>query len=355
MHLVTGNVEVATHIASDLSRRIDEAVARAKLDGHKALAYTHPTQAESANQWCCFLKPGVMETHPGEHFRRVVELVLDQVERFGLELNEVHVLPAAYLKRYRIMHQHYGVLASLACNALACMSDSMRCAFRQAYGVDAADVDVLGGFEFLERYGDVSPSALDLIWSNVEHCRLASGCFSGRIKVGNDTVFVINGFTPRQLATYTEPNIAIVVFMLSGDPTWAGMREDFIGRSDPALACPGSLRNALFVGRTALGIRDVSLATNGAHLSAGPVEALVELRRFTSDLTTGKRRPVTDLQFGRRLAQAFSPEGIESMLANPLVGMDGHKRSLFDLTEEMDEVTAIAFLKSVRHRIGMVS
>jgi hypothetical protein len=168
-------------------------------------------------------------------------------------------------------------------------------------------------------------------------------------------VFVINGFTPHQLSTYAGPHIAIVVFVLTGNASWREMRTHFIGKSDPKEAAPGSIRKELYENRTALGIRNLSLAANGAHLSAGPVEALVELRRFTSDFLYGKRRPIEDMQFGRKLALNFTREEIDRILENPAIEVNGLRRSIFDLTEEKDEQIAIELLSSLHEQISSLS
>jgi len=352
MHLTSERRKSGASHRYGMVQCIMDGMTRAKERGSKLRVYCADTPVELPNQLCLFLKPGAAETHPGANCEEILELVLTKIGTFKLHIDEVHVLPWQYLQQHRIMNQHYGVLDCLARNAAACMSDQMRRRFREVYGVESSDVDLLGGFEFVERFKDVSPVALDLIWSNVEHQRLASGCFCGRVKVGNEIVFVINGFTPRQLETYADPRVAIAVFVLTGRASWYDLRMYFVGKSNPREAAPGSIRNELFMNRIALGIRDLGIATNGAHLSAGPVEALAELRRFTSDFTSARRRPSTDLQFGRKLACRFTPEQIDSILLNPMIEVDGQKRSVFDLTEEMDEVMAVELLTSVGDQIG---
>ena len=333
----------------EMIRGIMNGMTQAKKQGSKLQVYGSAplNEDEATNQFCFFLKPGVTETHPGANFQDILELIINKINYFNLRIDEVHVLPSQYLQQNRIMNQHYGILDSLARNAVVCMSDQMRRQFREAYGVEASDVDLLGGFEFIKRFKDVSPVALDIIWSNIEHQRLSSGCFCGKVKIGNEVVFVINGFTPRQLSTYTDTHIAIAVFMFTGKVSWFNIRKYFVGKSDPKEAVSGSIRNELLVNQAPFGIRNVSIATNGAHLSAGPVEALGELRRFTSDLTSGKTRALADLQFGRKLARRFTLEEIDTILLNPMIEIDGQQRSIFDLTEEMDESMAIELLTSV--------
>ena len=329
---------------------INAGMTDAKRDGNKATVYLGADRSERANQYCFFLKPGVAETHPLPSFSRILEVVLADIDAHELRIDELHVLAGPYLARNGIMKHHYGILDRLARDAAGNMTVQMRRAFRDAYGVETVDADVLGGFEFLERFPDVSVVALDFIWANVEHERLASGCFCGRIKVANHDLYVVNGFTPRQLSTYTAPDIAIPVFILSGDRPWPEMRENFVGTSDPAEAAPGSIRNQFFVRRKELGIKDVSIATNGSHLSAGPVEALVELQRFTADAPRGDRRALSTFQFGRKLASRFSADEIAMIVGNATVDVDGIPKSIFDLTEGADEAEALDTLLALRRR-----
>jgi len=329
--------------------RILDQMTKAKEKGIKLVAFRADVGEESKNQFCLFLKPGVVEAHPADNFSRILDLVLEKIAFFHLHIEEVHVLPWQYLRDYRIMNQHYGVLDGIARNASACMSDQVRRRFREVYGADTNEVRVLGGFEFLDQFEEISPEALDVIWANAEHKRLASGCFCAKIKVGHKVIFLMNGFTPQQLNTYLDPKIAIVVFMLCGDASWRDLRINFAGKSDPSEAAPGSLRHDLFLNQEVLGIRELKLATNGAHLSAGPVEALVELRRFTSDFNFAGCRPLSDLQFGRKLSQRLRVDDIEHLLQNPFVQIAGQKESVFDLTEGMDESSALDVLTQDLH------
>src|SRR5690606_30524334 len=94
-----------------------------------------------------------------------------------------------------------------------------------------------------------------------------------------------------------------------------------------------------------LGIDDVSMGYNGVHLSAGPVEGLVELVRYNSDFASGKPKSVSDFQFGKQLEENFSADQVKRILANDKVDVDGQRVSVFDLTEEKDADQAIELIK----------
>ena len=53
-----------------------------------------------------------------------------------------------------------------------------------------------------------------------------------------------------------------------------------IGTTDPSKAAADSIRGTLFADPAAFGLATVSSNFNGVHMSAGPLEGLVELVRF---------------------------------------------------------------------------
>ena len=328
--------------------RVIDGMKLSREQGCKLEIYNSPDQDGFANEFCFFPKPTVAEKLSAGDFHPILELFLKTFKKFDLSVDEIHALPAQYLQQYNIMDKHYGVLEGFARRPLKHLTDQIRHRFREAYNVEMNSVDVLGGFEFIDRYRDMSASALDVVWSNVEHERLASGCFCGKIKVGNEVTYVINGFTPRQLSTYTDNDIVIVVFKLSGNASWSYIRTNFLGKPDPAAAVPGSIRHELFANRNHFGLREVSLARNGAHLSAGPIEALIELKRCLSNFANNNLRPIEAFQFGRKLISNFSPEEIAVILDNVTVEYEANKCSLYDLTEGMDESKTIELLSDLR-------
>jgi len=97
--------------------------------------------------------------------------------------------------------------------------------------------------------------------------------------------------------------------------------------------------------REKFGLHAVSSSWNGFHLSAGPVEGLVELMRYSSDYSAGNIRRYTDFNFGKMMAETFSPATIESILHNASIEAEGKMISVFDLTEEKNSREASEILK----------
>jgi len=128
--------------------------------------------------------------------------------------------------------------------------------------------------------------------------------------------------------------------------TWDALRNQLCGATDPTAAEAGSSRNELLVHKAATGMVDVNKGSNGVHMSAGPLEGMVELQRFFS--SADKKISFADLSFGSALAaQGLSAEQIEKLASNVDVTHEGKNISAFDLTEEKDASEAATLLKSV--------
>ena len=231
-----------------------------------------------------FLKPWIVD--PGVNVHGVMSLVMKKIGQHGLFVEEVVILSGPFLKKYDLMPQHYRALNLFARAPRLHMTAPMRAKFRMFFSADAEKDLVLGGYEFLAQFGEISPLALQLLWENVEQRRLGDGVYCAKILVGNKQLFLVNGFVPNLMNAYVRSESVIVVFSIKGDLSWGSARKFFVGGSGPATAAAGSLRNELFLRQGVLGIDDLRLGANGIHFSAGPVEALIELCRFTS-LTPG--------------------------------------------------------------------
>jgi len=246
---------------------------------------------------------------------------------------------------------HYGLLSEVARRGKAAMTKAARSRFRELFGIEISETRVLGGFELLEEFSGMAAEALYDLWCRLPMHRLGSGQYCARLRLEGETVFVLNGFVPSQLQTYTDPNHALAVFTVNSDLSWTVARQKFLGGPDPTKAAPGSLRNELYVHCASLGLRDVSLGTNGAHCSAGPIEAVVELARLTSDYTL-VARPITDFQFGRKLIARFPATTVEWVLGNPTVPFNEREVSLYELTEETNEAEALEVIGEARCILG---
>jgi hypothetical protein len=296
------------------------------------------------NEYLLFLKPEITMPSQTVQLEPIIDLILEQMDAFGFVIHDVRILGASYLDAFNLIDQHYGVISLVSNQGLSAMTEGAKTRFREIYGVEADESNVLGGMEFLRKYPFFNFHSLDCMWQNSENLKLASGTYVEKLRIDQETVYVLNAFHPKQLRHFTEPGRSIVLFNISGDRPWKEARESFAGATDPRKAVEGSLRRILLERKTEFGIPEVSQSFNGIHLSAGPVEALIELHRFDSDHSTPEgESDFKDFSFGKDLIRTFG-EIPEALLNNDRLDVEGRSITVFDLTENLDSDDALRLL-----------
>lgn len=332
----------------NLIKRISDSVEKARSESFVVEEIYSDSSAETGkNEFLFFIKPEVLDTPGGVKTDQVLALILEKIKAFGLTIHNARVLSAQYLEEHNIIAQHYGVINSIAKDAVGSMSEGAKDKFKALFGGDVSEFKVLGGLEVLDQYPDFNAFSLDYIWQNLENKKLAGGTYVEVVKVDNETLHIINGFHPRQLKHFTAQGRCIVVMTLSGDLDWSVARSAFIGATNPVTAQEGSIRRSFLDNKDALGLAEVGQGTNGVHLSAGPVEALVELRRYNSDFSvSGGEKAFEAFSFGKALKETFADK-VADITNNINVEVDGKATSIFDLTEEKNSDEAVELLKAV--------
>lgn len=302
---------------------------------------------DGANEFLFFIKPELLFSNQEDNITKIIDMILAKLNSFGLTVISGRVLSAHYLKKYGIIAQHYGVINQLSSDAKAHLSADARERFAALYGKTVDDCNIFGSIEFIDNYPSFSPTALDYMWQNGPMEKLAGGTYTEKLKIDGQEVYLVNGFHPRQLEHFVLPGRMIVALRLVGRTTWAEARGKLIGSTNPAYAAPGSIRRTLYEGVAEFGLQAITSSWNGVHLSAGPVEGLVELMRFTTDFENGQASRYDQFSFGRKLESGFGETLIQSILENCQVSFGGKQISVFDLTEELDAAEAIATLQKV--------
>jgi hypothetical protein len=309
------------------------------------IIFEDKSQTWGQNDYLFFIKPEI--TLPSDTIRleRVLELILGQISNFGFRIHDVRILSSDYMKTFHLIEQHYGVISEVSNQGVKALAPAAREKFAEIYGIMPDEAFVLGGMEFLRKYSFFNDHSLNCLWQNTPNFKLASGTYVEKLQIDLDTLYLLNAFHPKQLRHFTEKGRSIVLFNLSNDRSWHEARTFFIGATDPIHAASGSLRRLLLEQKEELGIPVVSQSFNGVHLSAGPVEGLIELHRFDSDHSRPDgESDYLDFPFGRMLFEAFG-EIPESILQNQMVKVGEKLMSVFDLTEEKDAVEAVCLLK----------
>jgi len=309
--------------------------------------YENKEVGSGENEFIFFIKPELTLKSAEINFSAILDLAFSKIQEFNLEIKDVKILSADYLREYNIIAQHYGVINKLAAAPIDNMSEGAKAKLCEFAGVsNLQEANVMGAFQFLEKYPMFNAESLDILWQNKSLQKLAGGTYCQNVKVDTDNIYLINGFHPRQITHFTHEGRSIVVFTVSGNVSWADARGKFIGATNPSSAESGSLRNDLLNGQKDYGVPEVSQGLNGFHLSAGPVEGLVELIRYNSNFTDPAGiKNYADFSFGKKLAESFSNEEINQMLQNKNVEFSGKTISVFDLTEEKSAGEALEILK----------
>ncbi|HMS64498.1 MAG TPA: hypothetical protein PKD83_04495 [Ignavibacteria bacterium] len=308
--------------------------------------FNNPDQKTGKNEFLFFIKPEITLDSDKINTAKILDLIQEKIAISGFNIQNIKILSAKYLDKYDIIAQHYGVINKIASGAVKNLSEGAKGKFKELFGKDVDEVKVSGGIEFLNEYKDFNAYSLDYLWQNKENLKLAGGTYCEEIKIDNERIYLINGFHPRQLRHFTEKGRSIIVFTLSSDMSWTDARNNFIGATNPSAANEGSLRREFLKNITELGLSEVSQGSNGVHLSAGPVEALIELKRYNSNFSVDtKTVDFKEFSFGKKLYDTFSENSVKEILENVNVETDGKSVSVFDLTEEKNADEAIEILK----------
>jgi len=306
---------------------------------HWVRPYTPPASGDT-HQFVLFLKPEITAVHDGVNLEAVLSLVLDRLAHFGVDIHAARALPAEYLERYSIMDQHYGVINRISKSGPEALTEAAAAKLESHFARELAEgARVLGGHQFLLENPEISPLALSALNDNIGTTKLGGGSYAMRLNVLGHRYVLLNPFHAYQLVPYTTPGRAILVLEGRSPQDWATLRGGLTGATNPAKAAEGSIRASLLANKDALGLRDVNQGLNGIHLSAGPLEGMVELKRFFSDHGKGRELKWSDLAFGQALLQqGLDPE---VLAGNPDLNINGQNVSAFDLTEEINAREAL--------------
>ena len=293
------------------------------------------------HQAVLFLKPEVLDFSDGVNVEAILQIVFEALSRFHVEVGAIRILNAQYLGKFGLMDRHYGVINKISREGRSAISETAEGNLQKHFSKELAEgATVLGGHQFLERFPQVSPFALNLLSDNLGTTKLAGGTYCVKVSVLGSVFLILNPFHPFQLQHFTDPGRAIVVMEIRTNTPWRVLRESLTGATNPLKAAEGSIRRTFLERQNELHLREVSQGANGIHVSAGPLEGMVEIQRFFDDRSTAPMT-LSATSFGQRLLKASLPEStLDTLATNPSFERDGKLISAFDATEECDAVPA---------------
>jgi len=271
--------------------------------------------------------------------REVLELAIKTLSAAGVEFGAARVLGGDYLEKHSLMVEHYGVISKISKEGVSAISDQAKEKLQADFkDLLAAGAEVLGGHQFLKAQPQFNAFSLLVLNDNLGTKRLAGGTYAMTIKVLGKPYILLNPFHAYQLVPYTTSGHAIIAFEGLSKLPWAELRQNICGVTDPKAAEAGSIRSLFLHNREALGLGDVDKGTNGVHMSAGPLEGMVELQRFFTDHDASSAKLALDnLAFGSLLLHSgVKPERLAELATNPDLSLEGKNVSAFDATEEKD-------------------
>lgn len=289
----------------------------------------YSTAPADTNQFLFFLKPDATTANT----EYILKLALDVLANAGVKFGAVRVVGGPYLDQHNIMVEHYGVISKISKEGYSIISDAAKANFEKNFAEDIKKAGYpLGGHQWLEKNPDFTPLALTTVNDNIGTTRLAGGTYLCKFKLLGETQLVLNPFHAYQLVPFVKKGNALIVFECQSEKPWEVLRTNLCGATNPEKAETGSIRAELLKNKAATGMIDVNMSSNGVHMSAGPLEGLVELQRFLSE---GEKVALTSLSFGAHLKNlGFSEEQIANLAQNPNATLDGKSESVFDMTEE---------------------
>jgi hypothetical protein len=300
---------------------------------------------EARHEFLFFIKPEITLQAEKNNLSPAMEMIFKKINEFDLGIRRILLLTAPYLEKHNIIAQHYGVINAIARDVKANLTEKAANVFAAQFNATINESNVYGGLEFLQAFPAFTAVTLDYLWQNSPTVKLGGGAYCQALKIDGKPVFLVNGFHPRQLEHYTAKGRSIVAFTLVGNLEWSEARNRFVGKTNPQNAEPGSIRRVLLENKDRYGLQTINSSWNGVHLSAGPVESLVELIRYNSDFENDTILKPSDFVFGKLLTECFNAETLGKIIENQTILFRGKKESIFDITEEKNNDEALSILK----------
>jgi hypothetical protein len=301
------------------------------------------TAVTGENQFLFFLKPELTEAT--ESLGDIMGYLLGTMADHGMAIESAAAISGEYLAKHGIVSEHYGIIDAAAKDPSSTITEAMRRVFEENFGLNSNDATLIGGVPYLQVHPELDSATLSNLWLERGYVRIGSGTYCQYVP--EEDLYLVNGFYPRMLEHFTKERSCIVTFVLRSSTSWGVARGDFVGATAPAEAKAGSVRKGLLERQTDFKLGVVSPNLNGVHLSAGPVEGLVELMRFTQNREEpAARRDLTGFMFGKLLSEQFDANMIEEILGNCEVETESGVSTTFDITEELDSDDALLILRS---------
>lgn len=291
------------------------------------------------NELVFFIKPELFNVEDDAKIYNSFKLIEEKFTEYEVVIDGAAILPGQVLAEHKIMNRHYGFINQLSRLASKIVTqDTRNQLFEKLEIEDDGTHIILGGHEFLQTYSENIDTLNDL-WFGQGAKKLRSGFYFIDTTFNGDSILLVNGFHPSQLMHFTREDHRILLMLIHTNADWYDLKFDLVGDTFPERANPESIRGQLYAKPENYGQEEVSINTNGVHLSAGPFEAAFEVVNFFGDILSLNPEKTPPLAIKRAIELGISQSLALSFLDNPSLG----ESDLFTETENLNTVDAIQF------------
>ena len=297
--------------------------------------------SDKENELLLFFKPEcfMVET---EDTKKLLTMAIEKIRSFDAEIKGAMLFTGKRLNEIGAMDRHYGLINSISKNASTKLSDIEKNQIKKLLELNNLDeYKIMGGHEFLQEYKKFNENSLDKFWLSEKSIKLRSGIYLRKVTANEENVILINGFHPSQLAHYTDPSHKIVVLLLHSNTSWRSLKAELAGNTFPEKASSESIRGELYKNIAEYNIKDVSIANNFVHLSAGPFEAFFEINNFLSNADSINFDLSNSGMYKKMSSQNCDKEKIMCSMDNPITNTGTSEIDLYTHTEDTDTSKAI--------------
>jgi hypothetical protein len=293
-------------------------------------------ETDRRNELVFFIKPEIFDNDDPSKIINSLQLIEEKFSEFDVEIDGTVILSGETLEKHEIMNRHYGFINQLSRKASKVIDTDIKKQIAQMLKLSELQIPILGGHEFLSTF-DADVDALNEIWFSKPAHKLRSGFYFIQDSFQGQDIILVNGFHPSQLLHFTRSDHRILLMLLHTDTDWHAMKFDLVGETFPEKAKSDSIRGQLNANPPHFGMVDVSINTNGVHLSAGPFEAAFEVVNFFGDIINLDPQKSPPLAIKKAIEKGINPSDALELLENPTL----NAQDLFSETENMNTKEAI--------------
>eukprot|EP00996_Jenningsia_fusiforme_P000881 NODE_17_length_4595_cov_21.435988_g14_i0.p1 GENE.NODE_17_length_4595_cov_21.435988_g14_i0~~NODE_17_length_4595_cov_21.435988_g14_i0.p1 ORF type:complete len:1383 (+),score=251.24 NODE_17_length_4595_cov_21.435988_g14_i0:62-4210(+) len=291
------------------------------------------------HQFVFFFKPEATSIRSSTvDIKGILEIALQILISNDVEIGAIRVLGGPYLEKHNIIARHYGVLNQVSTQGQSAITPGAKEKLLRTFSSELeCGAEVMGGHQFLKEHTDFTAQSLSAISDTVGSKKMGGGTYAFPLHVKDWGLYILlNAFHPNQLLPFTSPGRGIIVMEGLSRRPWSELRQKICGATNPFKAAEGSIRSTLLKEKERLKLAHVTQAHNCVHMSAGPLEGMVEVLRFFQS----GAEPMLPSQtvFGKLLEESeITSDVITQLASNPQLPKEGGGTvSAFDATEEMD-------------------